>query len=133
MLAEAIRSQPARQVEARLAGGDHIEHEGARDAAEHLRDDVGANLAERMPATGPEADRHRRIEMTAGNVADRVGHRQHGQAERERYAGEADADLRKGRRQHGTAATTEHEPERADEFGCEFLRHGHVRFPSDVC
>ena len=45
----------------------------------------------------PEADRDGRIEVAAGDVADRVRHRQDGQAERERDAEQADADARETR------------------------------------
>ena len=39
-------------------------------------------------------------------------------------------DLRKRRGQHGTAATAEHEPERADELGTESLAEMHGETPA---
>ena len=55
--------------------------------------------------------------MSAGNWPEGIRARQHRQAEREGHAGEADAQLRKGGCEHGTAATAKHQPERANEFG----------------
>ena len=89
---------------------------GAGDAAEHLGDDVGRQLGagKRPPTTRP--DRYRRVEVAAGDMADGEGHGQHGQAEGQRHAEQADADFGEGGGQHGAAATAEHQPERADEF-----------------
>ena len=50
-------------------------------------------------------------------MADRVGHRHHGEPERQRDAGKADPRAGKGGGQHGTAATAEDEPEGSQEFG----------------
>ena len=61
--------------------------------------------------------------MAARDMADRVGHGQHGQAEGQRHADEADAELGKGRGQHGRAAAAENQPGRADEFGRKLARH----------
>jgi hypothetical protein len=63
--------------------------------------------------------------MTTGDVADRVGHREHGEPERERHAEQADADVREGGRQHRAAAAAEDEPERADELRGASLGQGH--------
>ena len=70
--------------------------------------------------------------MPAGDVPDRVGHRQDGQAERECHADEPDAQLREGRRKHCAAATAEDQPERSQEFGDKAPLHivVHARFPS---
>ena len=65
----------------------------------------------RPPAT--QADRDRGVEVSAGDVADGIGHGDHGEAEGQRDADQTDADLGKRGRQHGAAATTEHQPERA--------------------
>ena len=62
--------------------------------------------------------------MPAGNAADRIGHRQHGQAEGERDADEADAEFRKGGGENGAAAAAEHQPERTEKFGEKSLGHG---------
>ena len=55
--------------------------------------------------------------MAAGNAADRIGHRQHGKAEGEGHAEQADTDLREGGGENGAAAAAEDEPERTKEFG----------------
>jgi hypothetical protein len=55
--------------------------------------------------------------MTARDVADGVGHGEHGQAEGERDAKQANADLREGCRDDRAAAAREGEPESADGLG----------------
>ena len=82
-----------------------------------------------MAAADDEADGDGRVQVAAGDVADGVGHGQHGEAEGERDADEADAEVRgpprqEARREHGAAAAAEDEPERADELGDEFVFHG---------
>ena len=49
-------------------------------------------------ARGPQADRHRRVEMAAGDMAHRIGHGENGEPEGEGDAEEADAELREMRR-----------------------------------
>jgi hypothetical protein len=56
-------------------------------------------------------------------VADGIGHRQDGEAERQCDAGKADTELRKGGGENGAAAAAENEPERAEELGSQPLRH----------
>ena len=60
--------------------------------------------------------------MAARDVADGIGHGQHGQAEGERDAEQADADLGKARGDDGAAAAGEGEPEGADRFGRTFTQ-----------
>jgi hypothetical protein len=55
--------------------------------------------------------------MAARDVADRIGHRHDRQAEGERDAEQADADLGEPRGDDGAAATREGEPEGADALG----------------
>src|SRR4051794_22737715 len=55
-------------------------------------------------------------------MADGISHGDDREPEGERYTQKADTDLRKGGRQHGTAATAEGEPECANEFGNIFAR-----------
>jgi hypothetical protein len=54
--------------------------------------------------------------VAAGDVPDGEGHGEHGQAEGQRDPGQANADIRKGGGQYGTAATSENQPEGADAF-----------------
>ncbi len=79
-----MEAKPPLGAEARLAAGDQIEDRRTRDAAEHLGDDVGNRLGLRMASADHEADGDRGIEVAAGDVADGVGHGQHGEAEGER-------------------------------------------------
>ncbi len=94
-------------------------------AADHLGDDVGQHVRGREAAARGQADGDGRVEVAARDVADGVGHRQHGQAEGQGHAEEADPDLGESRGEHGAAAAAEHQPERADCLGHVFLRvHG---------
>jgi hypothetical protein len=54
--------------------------------------------------------------MAARDVADGERHGQNRQPERKRYSQQADADLRKGRRQYRTAAAAQDQPERTQEL-----------------
>ena len=134
MRAEPVGAQSARDFIARLSRRDDQQYESARDGAEHLGHDVRKHFVGRMSATGPQAQGDRRIQVTARDVADRVSHRKHGQAERQRYAGQADPDvdpvLQEDASEHGAAAAAEYEPESADELGREFPGHGHEGFPA---
>jgi hypothetical protein len=52
-------------------------------------------------------------------MPDRLGHGQDGEAEGEGHTEQADTDHGEGGGQHGAAATTEDEPKRTEELGCE--------------
>src|SRR3954451_20929022 len=132
MLAIAVRGKAGGEVETRFAAGDDIQHQGRRDGAGELGEDVGQQLPGWGAASGKQADRDGWVEMAAGNVADRIGHAQHGQAECQGYPDEANADVREFRREHGTAAAAQDEPEGADEFGCDFFRSGMAAPPVEL-
>jgi hypothetical protein len=83
-------------------------------------------IARPAKPAGPQTERHRRIEVAAGDRPERIGAGQHRQAERQRDAGQSDAELRKRRGQHGAAAATEDEPEGAEAFGGKLWGHGAV-------
>jgi len=57
--------------------------------------------------------------VAAGDVLHGVGHRQHGQAGRQRHAQQPYADVGKRGRQRGAAVPPEHQPEGADELRSE--------------
>src|SRR3954449_10410 len=82
-------------------------------------------LAQR-PADHTQTKRYGRVEMTARDVADRIGHRQHGQTEGEGYSEKADPKIRECRREHRRAAASESQPERAKEFSGNAPRHVRV-------
>src|SRR5688500_9613085 len=63
------------------------------DRADPLRDNVGQRALRREAPACEQAHRYRRIEVAARYVADRIHHGQHRQAERERDAREADAQV----------------------------------------
>lgn len=99
-----------------------IKRQSRGDRAGELGQDVGKQFAGGGAAAGKQADRDRRVEMTAGNMADRIGHGHNGQTKRQRNADKTDADLGEFRRQHGAAAAAENQPKCADELGREFFR-----------
>jgi len=97
-----------------------------------LSDDVRKNFASRETFAGPEADRHGGIEMCAADVAECIGHGQHGKAEGERHSREANPDRnmqrrQKDRGQDGAARAPENEPKGTDELGdCATTDSRHV-------
>lgn len=59
--------------------------------------------------------------MTARNPAHGIGHGEHRQTERKGHADKTNSKLGIGRGQHGTAASAEDQPERAEKFGNKTL------------
>src|SRR5690606_22767151 len=64
-----------------------------------------------------------------GNMTDRIGHGQHGEAEGQGDAGEADPEFGKGGGEDGAAAPAEHQPEGSDQLSQTTLHVGHVASP----
>ena len=62
------------------------------NGTDDLGADIGENLVRRKAPAAPQSDRDRGVEMTARDVADGVGHRQHRQAKSKRNASQADSD-----------------------------------------
>ena len=116
-------------VAARHALGDDEQQTGGGDGGDDLHDDVRQHLFGREALGGPQADGDGGVEVPARDVADGVGHGEHGETERERHTEEAEPE-RVGVAaelggQHGGTAAAEHQPERADRFGDELLAHLH--------
>jgi hypothetical protein len=78
-------------------------------------------ITENEASADHQSHRHRGAEVAAGDVADGIDHPQHRKVEGERDAEQADANIRKGRREHGAAAAAEDKPEGADAVGDEFV------------
>ena len=76
-------------------------------------------------AGGGKTDRDRRVQMTTRDVAERERHDEHTQAERERNAGESNANLREGRGKHCASTSAKDQPERSDELCREGTTMGH--------
>jgi len=70
--------------------------------------------------------------MTARNMADGIGHRHDRQAEGQRHAEKADADLREPGRDHRAAAAAESQPEGANSLGRQFPCVHHVALAGHV-
>ena len=104
MLRVAVGGKSLRDVEAGRAARDRVEHRGRHDRADHLRDHVRHDLTGWKPTAGCKPDRDGRIEVAAGDVPDRVGHRHDCQSERQRHAEKSDADRREPGGDDGGAA-----------------------------
>src|SRR5271155_245405 len=106
-----VRRKALADIEARGATGDLIEQRGRHDGAGDLRDYIRQYLTRRKTAACGKANRHRRIEMAAGDVTDRIGHGHDAQPECERYPKKANTDLRKAGGNHGAPASGKGQPE----------------------
>ena len=104
MLAVAVAGKSGGEIEALFSTGDYIEHQRGDNRAGQLSQDVGQQLAGRSAAAGEQADRNRRVEMSARDAADRIGHRHDGQPKRQRDADQANADFGEFGGQDGAAA-----------------------------
>ena len=85
--------------------------------------DVGSQLAAGEAATGPQPNRHGRVEVAARDRPERIGACQNSQTKGERHAGEADTEPRERRGEHCAAASPEHQPEHSDEFCTQLCTH----------
>ncbi|MNZ56926.1 hypothetical protein D3C78_748860 [compost metagenome] len=128
MLGIAVGRQPCRQLETGLAAGNEVDHRRTENCPDHLGDDVGQQVLERKPPTHHQPDRHRGVEVASGNMADGESHGQHGQAEGHGHPDQADADGER-RGDHRTAAATQHQPERPDQFSTHAFAQGHRHIP----
>ena len=108
-------------VETGRAARDHIKQRRGDDGADDLRDHIGHDLAGRKAAAGGKTDGDGGIEMTAGNVADGIGHRDDAQPERQRHPDQSDTDLREAGGDHRAAASCKGQPERPDRLGGIFF------------
>ncbi len=115
--AVAVGGKALGEIEPRGTDRDGVEGCGGDDGADDLRDGVGQDVLPGEAAACRQANRDGRVEVTARDVADGIGHREHRQAEGERHAEQADAHVREAGSDHGAAATSEGEPEGADALG----------------
>src|SRR5215831_19380290 len=111
-----------------LARGDRVENPRRHDGPDHLSDQVWNHIGRLKAAAGPEPDRYRAVEMSAGDVADRISHCQHGEPEGEADPEKSDAQRREPRGEHGTAAAGKCQPESPEEFCSKPSRHIHDSF-----
>ena len=112
-----------------LAREYEIEHCGGDDRAEHLGDPVADHVTGAHPPGDEHAEADRRVDVTAGNRTDPVGHGDDGEAECARDAeqvdrGRACAHAADDRR----PAAEEYEGERSHKFR-QLLIHFHLPFP----
>ena len=121
--AKDCNAGPAGLVAPRVAcDEEHRAHQSTcQKGPKDLACDVGDHGSAGKASCKPEAQRHRRVQMGAGDIADGVDHRHDDQAE-----GQGDADVRDraARRviDNNRPSAGEHKAERAENFGDRFLR-----------
>src|SRR5690606_4231489 len=123
MLAVPVRGEPGGRVELGCAARDDVKHGRGNDPAENLSDDIRQEAGCREASAGPQSHGDGWIEMRARYRPQRIGTREHREAERESDAREPDPELRECRGEHGAAAAAEYEPEGAEKFGGELRTH----------
>jgi hypothetical protein len=69
-----------------------------------------------MPSTNKQPESDGRIQVTAGNMSDRVRHGQDRQSERKRYTQQSDTDARKFRGEYRATTATQYQPESPDQL-----------------
>lgn len=121
MDAVTVRRESARESETGLARGDKVQNACCRRRSNDLDDDVGRQFFGRKTPARPQPNGYGRVEVVAGNVPDRIGHRQDRKPERKRDADKTNSELRKCGRQNSAAASTENQPENADKLRDVFL------------
>ena len=102
-----------------LPGRDQQQQARGRNGSGHLGDHVARDVLALESARRPETQRDGRIEVTAAHGPESIGSSDHGKSERQRDTEQADPHGRECRREHGGAASAEHEHERAEELGAE--------------
>jgi len=118
VLGISVRGESVGQGEACFSRSDDIQRRRACNSADDLCDHVRSDLTGLEAISRHQSDRDRGIQVTPGNMADRVRHREHGQPEREGDAEEPNSHIRKRGRQHGAAASSKNQPKCADQLGC---------------
>ena len=116
MLRKAVRRKACRDIKPGLSTRNEKQHAPGDNSTKDLSHDVGQNLPRRKTSAGTQPDRYRGIEMATGDVTDRISHGDDGQAERNRHAEQSDSNIRKCSGENRGAATTENQPERAEEL-----------------
>ena len=96
-----------------------------RERAQHLRQHVGRDHFTPEPSRGEKSERDRRVQVRAGDIAERVDHREHDESE-----GERDADMRDraagGVVDDDRAGAREDEGEGAEKFRKEFFHEADI-------
>ena len=124
VFAETVRSESAlHEVEVGLAGRDGGDHQRTERRTDDLGHDIGQYFSSRHLACRPQPERHRRVQVTAGDMPDGKSHGQHRQSEGQRHTDKADTEFREAGSEYGTAAATEHQPRRTEQFRTELSDH----------
>ena len=110
-----------------MVGEQSPENEAGDHHPATLRGDVGEYIPPAEPSGQREADRHGRIEVAAGEVAEGIDQRHHDQPEDERHADMGDIPAAEIIR-HDRPGADEDEDKTPERFGAEFPdgigRHG---------
>ena len=122
LVAEEVLAHVALGDEALEAVAEAEEHGAGEQGAEQLRGHVDADLAPRQAPAQDGAERHGRVEVTAGDATHGVGHHQHGETEGQGRGDEVAAAV------DGSAAAEEDEHEGAQNLCGELLPGGRCVF-----
>src|SRR5215472_12007039 len=114
MDAVTICGESSAHIEARLTARDQKEDRGCEDRTGQLSSDVGEQLGRRKPLCNRQSNGYRRVEVTPGDVADRVSHSQDREAERQGYAQQANTYIGKRGGKNCAAAAPKNQPECAE-------------------
>src|SRR5438445_9993960 len=94
MVAKPIGGEAAfNQVEVGLAAGNEIDDTRPNDRPDHLGDDVREQIRGWKTFPDIQANGDRGVQVTAGNMANSIGHGQHGETESQGYSVEPDTDI----------------------------------------
>lgn len=93
MVRVAVGRKPGMNVKAGLAAGDQKQNARADNPANHLGDNVGSQIGRWEALAGPQPDRNGGVQVAARNMADGIGHCQHGQPKGKRDADKPDAEV----------------------------------------
>ena len=99
----------------RILREEQVQCAAGHERSSALACDVRCRLTNLETSRNAKADRHGRINMRAGNIAERVNHRQHDQTKSERNAYVRD-DAAAYLINHNCARAGENERKRTDEF-----------------
>src|SRR5947207_1887106 len=97
------------ETKSRSPTGDYVQYSSAGDRADDLRDYVWEHFGSRETLSCAQANGHRRIEVTSGDVTDRIRHCQNCQTKSECYTQQTDSHIRKRRGKHSAAAATQYQ------------------------
>src|SRR4029450_7118260 len=81
------------QVEVGLANGNKVDDTRSNNRPDHLGNDIREHIRARKTFPNIEANGDRGIQVTAGNMANSIGHSHHSEAKGQSYSVEPDTQI----------------------------------------